>query len=161
MLRKHGKNKIFEMTKRIDIYKKWFPTLLYTNVRIGGDKELPECWEKEIKDRFKPNCSIWTDYLRGEGKSGSDFITASLPDSDNVLGSYTNSEMWDQILQWKQLCTWGRQNISNLSWTCMLKSLMNILKKKHRNLKWHYFVERSDILLQLKWRCIYISHTLQ
>lgn len=32
--------------------------------------------------------------------------------------------------------------------------------KKYRNLKWHYFVERSDILLQLKLRCIYIFHTL-
>lgn len=104
------------------------PTFLYTNASIGEDKELPECWEKEIKDRLKPNCSIWTDYLRGEGKCGSDFIAASLPHCDNMLHSYTSTEMWDQILQWKQACTWGRQNISNLSWICTLKSLMSIVK---------------------------------
>lgn len=117
---------------------KWHNELIYT--KNGSQrsrtqiqvlmkiKSSQSAEKKEIKDRLKPNCSIWTDYLRVESKCGSDFITASLPHNDNVLGSCTNSEMWDQILQWKPVCSWGRQNILNLSWTWMLKSLMSIGK---------------------------------
>jgi len=83
------------------MYKKWSPTHTYTNPSIRKDKEPLECWEKKIKDGLKPNCSIWTDDLRGESKCGSDFTTASLPHGENMLDSYTNSETCTQILQWK------------------------------------------------------------
>lgn len=37
------KREVFEMTQKINIYKKWFLAYTFTNTSIGEDKELSDC----------------------------------------------------------------------------------------------------------------------